>query len=163
MCFHHDVGNRNETNNEHNDNVIENTGIGNFIDFSKLKTDFPRTQHKVFLVETLKIMRSNLNKYLFQSNPAFKTTSMHRDNEFAIRFIVNILGSEDDDHLTLTITFSYALPSKPNDLQLQLREVNAVISHIRESKPFLKKSYNTYSKMNTIHFLEMNQSQESIA
>jgi hypothetical protein len=83
-------------------------------------------------------MRSNLGKHLIQSNPAYKTTSMHNDNEFSIRFIIDRLVSEDDDHFTLTTTMLHALPSKPNNLELQLREINAVICHIRESKPFLK-------------------------
>jgi hypothetical protein len=55
MYFKHDASKNNNSNKEQNGYSNENTGNGNFLDFSKLKADFPDTEHKVFIVGTLKL------------------------------------------------------------------------------------------------------------
>jgi hypothetical protein len=140
MCFNHDLSKKNNSYNEQNEYSNENAGRGNYLDFSKLKADFPDTEHKVFIVETLKIMRINLHEYLFNSNPAYKKTPMHKNNELSINYIIYMMCDEGSYNSSLVILLLSALPSKPNDFKLQIREVNLVIAHMRMRVPALKKT-----------------------
>lgn len=43
MCFRHNTSDQNITRNQDHDSPIENNSSGNFLDFSKLRADLPRT------------------------------------------------------------------------------------------------------------------------
>jgi hypothetical protein len=49
MCFNHNASKNHTSSIEQNESSNKIAGNGNFLDFSKLKADFPDTEHKVFI------------------------------------------------------------------------------------------------------------------
>jgi hypothetical protein len=157
MCFRH-RGEKQFDNGIDPNNNVQHLPL-NEDAFSKLRNDFPNTPHPVFIAEALRGIMKSLKKNIHVRHPFFKGSVNYKNNGISIRYILNQLASNTMEFYDLIVLLLYALPSKCNDLEEQVSNVNDVIRHIREKLPIMKKTIN-YIKMCESEF---DSSQESYA
>ena len=114
--------------------------------FSELRSNFPNTPHHVFIAEAIRRIMKTLKSKIYVSYPFFKGSVNCTNNGISFRYILNQLASSKMEFFDLTMLLLYALPSKCNDLEEQISNINDVIHHIREKLPMMKR---------TIYYIKM--------